>query len=458
MATPQIREIVRVDISLATVPLSQSGFSTLLIAGDSDKLPANDVIVLTFDDALVASNTFDAKINGTPITQVVFTTDSDTTMDLIAAEFQSDAAIATAVATGTPKRVITITAAGDETAPVIITDPVVAGGASQANVTNVRTPAVRTKSYTSLSAVAVDFATTDPEYLAASDFFAQNPHPTYLKIGRVVNGNDWSDELTLINNVDSNWYFLVITSRTQADVEDAAAWVNGLTKQLHTASADPNIHNSAVSSDIASVFEVAEYSRAQAFFNELAANTYPDVAWISDRARLNPYKATWNFKTLIGVTPSDTLTDAQRATILETKNANGYFTVGGRSIMRVGQVASGQFIDDIWGRDYLESQMTIGIFNVIADAPRIPYTDNGAAAIEGAIRASLDEAIDGGYLVDSAKDGSDLYNGQPYEVIMGAAASKGSTNKGNRIWPDITFRAQRSGAIHEAEVQGTVAL
>ena len=40
---------------------------------------------------------------------------------------------------------------------------------------------------------AIDFATTDPEYLAAADFFAQDPHPTSVKIGRIVNGNDWSE-------------------------------------------------------------------------------------------------------------------------------------------------------------------------------------------------------------------------------------------------------------------------
>lgn len=453
----QIREIVRVDISLDTVPLAQSGFSTLLVAGDSDKLPDADVIVLTTDADLITGNTISVKINGTLYSEA-WATSNDVTMAAFAAAIQADPDVATAVASGTPNRVITITAAGDETAPIVATEEAVTGGASQAGITNVRTPAVRTKSYASLTAVAVDFATTDPEYLAAVDFFAQNPHPATMKIGRIVNGNDWSDELTLINNADSDWYFLVITSKTAADIKDIAALAETMTKLFLNSSADPNIHDSAVSSDLAAFFENLEYVRTVTMFNELAANTYPDVAWVSDRASLSPYKATWNFKTLVGITPSTTLTDAQRATILETKNANGYFSVGGRSITRVGQVASGQFIDDIWGRDYLESQMTAAVFDVLANADKIPYTDKGAAAIEGAIRATLDEAIAGGYLVDSAADGSDLYGGQPYEVIMGTAVSKGTVNKGNRIWTDITFRAERAGAIHEAEVAGTLAI
>ena len=454
----QIREIVRVDIDLDTVPLSQSGFSTLLVAGDSDKLPAADVIVLTFAGAIVTDNVITLKLNGEVIT-TTWDSDNDTTMAAMAALIQAKSTVTTAAATpGTDSRIITITAAGDETAPIIVTEAAVTLGASQTTIANVRTPAVRTKSYTSLTAVAVDFATTDGEYLAAVNFFAQNPHPTTLKIGRVVNGNDWSDEITLINNADPAWYFLVITSKTVADIKDVAALVETLTKMYFNASADPNIHDSAVSSDLAAFFENLAYVRTVTEFNELAANTYPDVAWIADRASFSPYLATWNFKTLVGITPSTTLTDAQRETILETKNANGYFSVGGRNIMRVGQVASGQFIDDIWGRDYLESQMTDAVFDVLANADKLAYTDKGATAIDAAIRATLDAAIAGGYLVDSAAEGSDLYDGQAYEVVMGTAVSKGAANKAARIWTDITFRAERAGAIHEAEVAGTLAI
>ena len=45
----QITEIVDVTITRESLPLSQAAQSTLLVAGDSDKLPAADVIVLTTD-------------------------------------------------------------------------------------------------------------------------------------------------------------------------------------------------------------------------------------------------------------------------------------------------------------------------------------------------------------------------------------------------------------------------
>lgn len=44
--------------------------------------------------------------------------------------------------------------------------------------------AERIRFYTDLPGVAVDFATTDPEYLAAAQIFGQTPHPAKIAIGR----------------------------------------------------------------------------------------------------------------------------------------------------------------------------------------------------------------------------------------------------------------------------------
>ncbi len=450
----QIGEIVNVSITRESLPLSQAAQSTLLIAGDSDKLPAADVIVLTFAGAIITDNVITLKLNGEIIT-TTWDSDNDTTVAALATLIQAKATVATAAATGSPKDIITITAAGDETAPIVVTDPVVTLGASQTTIANVRTPAVRTKSYSSLTAVAVDFATTDEEYLAATDFFAQNPHPESVKIGRIVNGNDWSDELTLVSNADDAWYFLVITSRTQADVVDVAAWAEDLVKQFHTASADSNIPDSGVSSDIAAVFEAADYARSFTFFNELAgAPTYPEVALISTIATKVPGSATLAFWELDDVTPSDTLTEAERDTILITKSANLYTTIGATGQTRQGQMANGEFSDIIWGADALEAQMTANVFAVISAADKVAYTDAGIASIEGAVRATLDDFIASGFLTARP----DLYDGQPYQVTVPKVADVSQANKANRLLTDITFTATLAGAIHAVTITGIVAV
>ncbi len=450
---PDISEIVDVSITRETRAVSRGAFGTLLVAGDSEKLPKNDVTVLTFDADLVTGNNFDAKINGSAITQVPFNTTSDQTMDDIATEFQSDALIATAVATGTPKRVITITAAGDETAPVVITDEAVTGGASQAGITKARTPAVRTREYANIEAVAVDFATTDPEYIAAKALFDQNPNPGVIKIGRVDSGEDWSDAMDAIEAFDPDWYALAITERTQSDVLDVAAWVEAGERHLFaTADSDVNILDSGVSSDLASQLQTLDYDRTLLVFHEDAATTYPEAAWIGDGFAKDPGSVTMKFRELTNVA-ANILTVAQ-SLAARNKNANVYETIGGRTITREGVVASGEFIDIMRDSDWLQTQLEEGIFALLADADKIPYDDGGIAAVESVVRQKLDAAITAGFLTPRP----DLYGGQPYNVTVPASADVSQADKAARILRDVEFTATIAGAVHKVIVEGRVAV
>jgi hypothetical protein len=98
--------------------------------------------------------------------------------------------------------------------------------------------------------------------------------------------------------------------------------------------------------------------------------------------------------------------------------------------------------------------MTAAIFDVLANADKIPHTDEGATAIEGASRATLDDFIVSDFLAARPE----VYDGQPYEVVIPKVADQTQANRANRIFADITFRASLAGAIHEVEVQGTVAV
>jgi hypothetical protein len=448
-----ITEVVQVTITRETRAVSRGAFGTLLVAGDSGKLPENDVIVLTFDGDIVTGNTFNAKINGTPITPVPFNATSDQTMDDIATEFQSDALIATAVATGTPKRVITITAGGDETAPVVITDPIITGGGAQAGITNARTPAVRTREYANIEAVAVDFATTDPEYIAAAALFNQNPNPGVIKIGRVDSGEDWSDAMDAIEAFDPDWYALAITERTQADVLDVAAWIETGARHLFgTADHDVNILDGGVSSDLASQLQTLEYDRSFLLFHEDAATTYPEAAWIGDGFAKDPGSVTMAFRELTGVNANIlTVTQSNAA---RNKNANTYEEIGGKLVTRDGVVASGEYIDIMRDADWLQTQLEEGIFNLLAAADKIPYDDGGIAAVESVVRQKLDAAITAGFLTPRP----DLYGGQPYDVSVPASADVSQADKAARILRNVEFTATIAGAIHKVIVEGRVAV
>jgi hypothetical protein len=82
----------------------------------------------------------------------------------------------------------------------------------------------RIRAYSGITEVADDFGITDPEYSAAIKFFAQNPRPTTVYIGRWVQaGDEASPPETLLEAVQacadaSNaWYGLAVAAPIATD-------------------------------------------------------------------------------------------------------------------------------------------------------------------------------------------------------------------------------------------------
>jgi len=259
--------------------------------------------------------------------------------------------------------------------------------------------------------------------------------------------------------VDDDWYGLVITDRTLVDQTDVAAWVNPKKKLFAIGSNSTDILDSGVSSDIASVIQAAENERAFVLFHEDADLQYPEAAWVARGFSYDPGEATWMFKTLTGFTAS-TITDAQRAAAF-AKNANLYETYGSSDVTRNGNVGYAEttgadYIDVTRGIDWLEADMSERVFDLLADAPKIAYTDAGLAQIEGEVRASLDVALDAGLL----RADPDAYSGQAYRVTIQKVADISASERAARNVPSdaVTFDAKLAGAIHSVEISGVVAI
>ena len=440
--TADISNIVSVTISRETAAVSQEGFGTMLILGENatfaervreysdidevaDDFATSDdeylaaqaafsqtpspetvkigrrelvaqVQVITFDADFVTGNTIDLDIDGTPITQVAFTSDHATTIGALATEIQSSAVIATAVANDVA-RTVTITAQ-TEGVPFVLSDITVAGGASQAG-----------------SSVE-----TTVEHIAAV-----------------------TDDLTAVSEEDDDWYGLILTSRTQSEVESAAAYIEAKRKIFVTCSSDTDILDSTKTVDVAYVLSAANYERTAVIYNETPTD-FPDAAWMGRCFPEDPGSITWKFKTLSGITASD-LTSTQRSAAL-TKNANLFTEIGGKDIMEEGVMASGEFIDVMRGVDYIRARMEEGVYSRLANADKIPYTNAGIAIIEAEIRKVLTNAET---LKIIAADPA-------YEVNVPKVSEVSQTDKANRHLPDMTFEATLAGAVHKVTISGTV--
>ena len=254
-----------------------------------------------------------------------------------------------------------------------------------------------------------------------------------------------TDALTAIAQIDNDWYGLVWADRTQADVELAAAWTASNGKLFITASDDVKIYDAGDATDIASILQAASHERTAVMFHETPAQ-YPDAAWLGLQLATDPGSSTWAYKTLTGITFSPLSTS--QSTAVQNKNGNTYELIGGVNVTFPGKVASGSYIDDIRGADWLEARITERVFGKLVNLPKVPHTDPGYGIVEAEIYAQLDEGIDAGYLVDD-----------PAPVVsVPLSADVSSGDKIARTLNDVTFTAYLAGAVHTIQIDGVVTI
>jgi hypothetical protein len=103
----------------------------------------------------------------------------------------------------------------------------------------------------------------------------------------------------------------------------------------------------------------------------------------------------------------------------------------------------GVFLDIIRGSDWLKTRIAEDIVAKLASVNKIPYI-GGEEIIEQLIRSRLDIAVDRGLIAEG------------YTVTVPPASEQLVTDRANRVYRNITFRAVLTGAVHKVEIRGTV--
>ena len=125
------------------------------------------------------------------------------------------------------------------------------------------------------------------------------------------------------------------------------------------------------------------------------------------------------------------------------------------SITQIGKVAAGEWIDVIRFRDWLQEEMQVNIFNLLINRDKVPYTDEGIAAIEGQMIKALQLGQRRGGIAPTEydEDGNEIPG---WKISVPLAANISANTKASRILEDMTFTARLAGAIHVAEITGSL--
>lgn len=254
-----------------------------------------------------------------------------------------------------------------------------------------------------------------------------------------------------IANERTGWYVACAAGIPESEYENCAKWTEAHTKLFaYTFLSDtdpvPNI-----------------YYRSHGWFGLENDDQYPEDAPMSQQhigtaatARCLSFPAgseTWAFKRLAAVLPSQLSTTLERD--LAEGDSNYFVTRAGRNITMSGRVRGGEWIDVIRGRDWLQNDMQLRIFNLMLMNPKIPYTDDGISMVENQMRASLLAAVDRGIVAPDEYDtDGNLVPGFVVSVPLSATITP--TQRASRVLIDCRFTARLAGAIHAVRVDGTL--
>lgn len=252
----------------------------------------------------------------------------------------------------------------------------------------------------------------------------------------------FATQLASIQAEDNDWYALASVYTSSIITPILATFAEANRKLLVASSHDDDIIGSGTG-DLASALKTSARTHT-ALLHVANRLEFGDCAWLGRTLADDPGSETWKFKTLGGVTAEKL--SATQVSNAKGKNCNTYVTIAGANMTQEGQVAGGDFIDNIRFIDWLYTNMQLDVFALLKSVEKLPYSDFGAAQLESVIRARLQKGVQLGGLLPG------------FTVTVPKASAQLASDRANRYFPSITFVAQLAGAIHSVQVNGTVSV
>jgi hypothetical protein len=247
-----------------------------------------------------------------------------------------------------------------------------------------------------------------------------------------------TDALIAVQNSSNAWYGITGYSHVKADQIEMGAFALATAKFYATSSSDVNIIDKTLEEDTTSI-AVAEKDLGNTRHTVMYSGSdtlYPECALLGGRFVPDAGKETFKFKQLQGI-PVDNLDDNQVANA-QAKNCNFYIEVAGNNIFAEGVTSEGTFCDIIRDTDIFKSRLQVSTFSQFVNNPKIAFTNNGIATIEGIIRSEVSKAISDGILADDT----------PVVISVPKSNEVPVNDRALRKLTGITVTARIAGAIH----------
>ena len=271
---------------------------------------------------------------------------------------------------------------------------------------------------------------------------------TVLDVTTDPGGTDLTTDLDAILAEDPDFYFVVLDTPNEVELEQAADWCSTNKKFLVATTCDTEAVDSGDSDDIWSTL-ATEDRKLIVWYND--QTEYLDAAIAAWWGTQTPGTVTLQHKAFKGKNAQSGLTSAQIDTA-EAKFGAVYVSVAGVPMLLHYKPSAGDFPDTVRDLDWLENQLEVDLATLLANSAKIPYTSAGFKVIEGNIQTTLNRAVINGVL-----DGSDPEN-RPIVVVMPNIDDISAGDKANRLLPGVEISGFLAGAVHKVTITANFGL
>lgn len=302
------------------------------------------------------------------------------------------------------------------------------------------------------------YTVDDAAYVAATVAFSQDPSPSeiYVTVRQKKAKGDDPEEITatLARAADeASFYGIHLTSyRDAADIKAAITWTEANEKLYAFEYTD---YSSCPVSNFSYNRSFGVYSGAADGYDAASPppeNLYAGLALMAKCFGYAPGSETWALKTLSTIVPSR-LSSSQKKD-LDEKNITTYRRYAKTNVTFGGKTLSGEWIDVIRFRDWLKAEIQTNAFSALHANRKVPFTDPGIGLVEGGIRKALADGQTVGGIAPTEFSRDEEIPG--YTVTAPLASSFSEAQRKTRRLTNIKWTARIAGAIHFANIGGTL--
>lgn len=292
------------------------------------------------------------------------------------------------------------------------------------------------KEYSRIDQVVGDFATSTPEYKKAKAYFEQENRADLLAIATY----ETDPAVTLLQFYKRAWHFALIANDLSADQIKAADFFN-------TTSSKFKFGAYQVNTKIART--ALKGKKRTIIFDHTIADEHLDAATLGDLASLTVGSITWKSKgEFVGITPRY-LNDIEMAEI-DSDKAIAYIMKSGKAQLSEGWLATGEFIDDLHGQDWVKVDMENEVQYAMQQAPKVHYDSRGISLLQAGATTTLQKAFNNGIIAQTDA-------GEARYTVSALSREQSDANDiVERIYRGLSFSYIPSGGIHTVPIKGEV--